>query len=218
MPGNDVLEARRIKRAGFDELEQAGLIFRTPGLECDGGEMFGGENAGGCAGDIFFHRQGERLFDERAVRRKKLHRPAGEDDVFTFHRAAAGFEVIKNGLRADEKASCVGSEADEDIHVESGDRFEIESRAHRAADSIAFDDAVGLHPVDGLDDFLNLHVGNSLSRREDGVQFIQQRRQLVSEKLMRFAKSANLIERHGFKILLVNAQAGGDVVADEVEP
>ena len=57
-----------------------------------------------------------------------------------------------------------------------------------------------------------------VSSGQHQVQFIQQREQFVAEQQMRFAESAALVERGEFKILRVNAQAGGDVVADEIEP
>jgi hypothetical protein len=44
-----------------------------------------------------------------------------------------------------------------DVHVESGDGFEIERRTHRAADGVAFDDAVGLHLVNRGNGFFDVH-------------------------------------------------------------
>ena len=76
---------------------------------------------------------GQGLLGQRASGRKELHRPAGNDDVFALHRAAAGFDVIKDGLRAEDGAACSRLEHHEDVHVESGNGFEIESRTHRAA-------------------------------------------------------------------------------------
>ena len=42
MPDEDGLEARGIKHASLDELEQAGFVLGTSGLERDGGEVVGG--------------------------------------------------------------------------------------------------------------------------------------------------------------------------------
>ena len=49
------------------------------------------------------------------------------------------------------------SEGDEHIHIQRGHRFQIEGRAHRVADGVAVNDAVGLHPIDGGDGFLDVH-------------------------------------------------------------
>ena len=56
------------------------------------------------------------------------------------------------------------------------------------------------------------------SRGEDCVQFVQQRRERFSKQLVGLAEAAALVERREFQIFRVNAQAGGDVVADQVEP
>ena len=93
-----------------------------------------------------------------ASNRQELNRPAADDDVFAFDRAAPRLEIIKNGLRADEQAPRLGSESHEDDHVEGGDRFKVEGRAHRAADGVAINHAVGLHLIDGGDDFSNVHA------------------------------------------------------------
>src|ERR1017187_9481894 len=63
--------------------------------------------------------------------------------------------------------------------------------------------------------FLVLLIG---SRDKGCVQFLQQSGQRVTEQLMRLAQAAALVERREFQILRLNAQAGGDVVADEVKP
>ena len=43
------------------------------------------------------------------------------------------------------------------------DRLKIERRAHRAADGVAFDDAVGLHLIDCRDGGLDVHRFNRLA-------------------------------------------------------
>ena len=43
------------RRPGLDELEEAGFVLGAAGLERDGGEMFGGENAGWLAFHLFLH-------------------------------------------------------------------------------------------------------------------------------------------------------------------
>ena len=52
MSGNDGLESRGIQSAGFDKMEEAGFVLRPAGLQRDGGEVFGGENASGHASHI----------------------------------------------------------------------------------------------------------------------------------------------------------------------
>src|SRR5207245_1662732 len=47
--------------------------------------------------------------------------------------------------------------------VERAGRFQVEGRAHRAADGVTINDAVGLHLVDGGNDFANVHGGLSLA-------------------------------------------------------
>src|SRR5207253_2720559 len=69
---------------------------------------------------------------------------------------------VEDGSRAEQEASRLGTEGDEDVHIEGGDGFEIEGRADRAADGVALNDAVGLHLIDGGDDFPNVHVGLTL--------------------------------------------------------
>ena len=56
------------------------------------------------------------------------------------------------------------------------------------------------------------------SCHEDSVQFLKQFRQLVTEQLIGFAESAFLAEGRIIEVVGVDAQAGGDVVADQVEP
>src|SRR4051812_40534047 len=50
------------------------------------------------------------------------------------------------------------------------------------------------------------------------VKFIQQLGQLIAEELMRFAEAAALAKGGVVEVFGFDAEAGGDVVADEVEP
>jgi hypothetical protein len=50
------------------------------------------------------------------------------------------------------------------------------------------------------------------------VKFIKQLRELLAEELMRFAETSALREGRVAEVVGVDAQAGGDVVADEAEP
>ena len=79
-------------------------------------------------------------------------------------------------------------------------RSEIVVQIDRAADCIAFNDAVGLYLVDNGDDFFDVHI-QSVSGSEGLVQFIKQFGQLFSEELMRFAQAAAPIDRREFPIL-----------------
>ena len=199
MPDEDGLETRGIQRAGFDELEEPGLVLGPSGLERDGREVFGGEDAGWRAIDIGFHGLREGLLPQRSGGREELDRPATDDDVFPLHRSTTCLEVIKNGLGADNQAPLLRLESDEDIHVQRGDGLEVEGRSDRAPDCVTFNHAISLHLVDRFDDFPNVHISPSLayfiSCREGGVQFFEQFGQLCAKQLMRLAQSAALIER-----------------------
>lgn len=87
-------------------------------------------------------------------------------------------------------------------------------------------DAEGDHPAGGAkmnggkgdcNRIFHLYV-NFGSGSENLIQFLQQGREGVAEELVGFAKAAALAEGRVFEILGVDAEAGGDVVADEVEP
>src|SRR5439155_1454231 len=158
VPGEDGLKARGVERRAFDELEQASLVLGATGLERDGSQMLGGEDARGRAGDILLDGLRQRFLDQRIGGRKKLHRPSGDDDVFAVHVAATRLEVVKDGLRTRQQIPGFGAEVDEDVHVERGHGFKIEGRADSAADGVAFDDAIGMHLIDGRDGILDVHT------------------------------------------------------------
>lgn len=54
--------------------------------------------------------------------------------------------------------------------------------------------------------------------RENLVEFVQQFRKLFPKQLMCLAESAALDERRVIEIVRLDAQAGGDVVADQMQP
>jgi len=105
VPREDGLKARGVECTRFDELEQAGFILGAPGLERDGGEVFGGEDAGGCAVHVSFHGFPQRFLNERSSGRQELDGPACYHDVFALHRAAPRLKILEDGLRADEQAA-----------------------------------------------------------------------------------------------------------------
>jgi hypothetical protein len=109
------------------------------------------------------------IVDEPFVRAQPPMLHPAYDDVFAFHRAAARIEVIENRLRTGQQAPGFGAESDKDVHVERGHGFKIEGRAHRAADGVALDDAIGLHLIyrrDGVSDVHVLEFGSAaISRR-----------------------------------------------------
>src|SRR5205823_14505647 len=72
VPGEDGLKARAVERRSFEELEQAGLVLGAAGLERDGGQMFGGEDARGRASDILLDGLRQRFLDQRRVHRRRL--------------------------------------------------------------------------------------------------------------------------------------------------
>ena len=51
------------------------------------------------------------------------------------------------------------------------DRLKIERRAHRAADGVAFDDAVGLHLIDRSDGVLDVHAFIRLANSLPAIGF-----------------------------------------------
>ena len=51
-----------------------------------------------------------------------------------------------------------------------------------------------------------------------GVQFVQQWEQVIPEQLVGFAQATALRKRSVIEIVRLDAQAGGDVVTDEIEP
>src|SRR5437867_7043465 len=94
VPGDDGLKTFGVQRAGFNELEKPGFVFRAAGLERDRGQMFGGEDLRGRAGDVNRYSIAQCFFEQRASRRKKLHWPVSNDDELALHSATAGCEVI----------------------------------------------------------------------------------------------------------------------------
>jgi hypothetical protein len=81
----------------------------------------------------------------------------------------------------------------------------------------SFRDSIGTGSSTGKNFVRYFYTSDSHSCREHFVEFIKHLGQLFTEQLVGFAEAAALVERGEFKILRVNAQAGGDVVADEVE-
>ena len=168
MAGEEGLETVGVEDAGFDELEQARLVFGAAHLQGDGREMFGGEDARGNVPDRQGDGFGQSLLHQRAGRWQKLHGPASDDDVFALHAAAARGEVIENGLWADEPGTRIGAEGDEDVHVEGRDRLQVERGPHGPADGVALDHAVGLHLVNESDDFNDVHGVSSSGKLVQG--------------------------------------------------
>ncbi|MCI0541993.1 MAG: hypothetical protein L0Z50_42900 [Verrucomicrobiales bacterium] len=86
-----------------------------------------------------------------------MNGPSCNHDVFALHGAAAREQIFKDGLRGNEKLPGLRFERDEHIHIESSHRFEIELGAHRAANGIAVNDAIGSHLVYGCDGLFDVH-------------------------------------------------------------
>src|SRR5450631_3640466 len=61
-------------------------------------------------------------------------------------------------------------------------------------------------------------VAAPYSCRQHLIKFIEQLGQILTEKLMGFAETAALVEGGVIEVGRLNAEAGGDVVADESEP
>jgi hypothetical protein len=61
-------------------------------------------------------------------------------------------------LRIDDQSLRLRLEGHEDVHVKSGDGFQIKSGGDRASNSVALNDAVCLHLVDNGDDFFDTHT------------------------------------------------------------
>jgi hypothetical protein len=58
----------------------------------------------------------------------------------------------------------------------------------------------------------------AITTAQPRIQFFNQGRQLIAEKLVGFPEPAELRERGELKIVLIDAQAVRDVIPDRVEP
>lgn len=96
---------------------------------------------------------------------KELHGPSGENKVFPVHVGATLGQIIEDRLGADDESARLRTEGDEDVHVQRGNRLQVEGGADGSTDRIALDDAVMLHLVDGREDFLDLHVDKTCKFR-----------------------------------------------------
>lgn len=179
MAVDDISEQVRIDTAGFDKLKQPRLVLCAPCLECDGGEVLCGENPDGRALHVHFHGISKGLFRQGAGRREEPHGPAADDDIFALDGAAAPFEISEDRLQTQEQASGIGLHGDEDSDIEGGKGLQIKCRGYRPANGAATHDAIGLHLVQGLDDFADIHQMSS--GYEDGVKFFNERLGLFVE-------------------------------------
>jgi len=94
VPGNNDLETLGVDRAGLDELEQARLVLGPSGLERDGGKVLGRENPRRRSFHLYRNGLSQGFFDQRTRRREELHRPSGDDDIFSFYNTTSCREVI----------------------------------------------------------------------------------------------------------------------------
>ena len=62
------------------------------------------------------------------------------------------------------------------------------------------------------------YADSSRSHRELLVQLIEQNWQLVPKQFIGFAQATELVERDAVEVVLVDAQAGGEVVFDGDQP
>src|SRR5580704_822053 len=94
-----LLKPVQIDRISLDELKHAFFIFCPACFERDGGEVLGGNDASRRSFHIFFDTLRQRFLHKSAARRKELDRPAGNDNVFSFHLATTITQISENGLR-----------------------------------------------------------------------------------------------------------------------
>jgi hypothetical protein len=172
MTAKDSVQLVEIEDAGFDKLKDAGFVFGTTGIECDGHDVLGGKDARRCSVHILFHGSGQRFSQKRAPSRKKLDRPARNDDVLTrdlpiaWSRHYATYTVYPaaspHAVFTFHQSAGLGVEFNENIDVQRGNRFEIKCCADSAANGVTVDDAIALHLVDHLDGLSDAH-GRELS-------------------------------------------------------
>src|SRR6266567_3515507 len=149
--------AAKIDGVCFDELKHACFIFCTACLERDGGNVLSGKDPSRRSFHTLFDSRDQRFLQKVAVSREKLHRPAGNDNMFAFHGAATVAKVREDRLQTYQAGAWLGAEFNEDIHIEGGDRFQIKCRPNSTADGIAFNHTVGFHPINNLDRFFYRH-------------------------------------------------------------
>ena len=94
---------------------------------------------------------------------EKLNRPSGNHDVFALDFAATPLEVIKDTLWADHETASFRFEGNKDVQIECGNRLKIEGGANSAADGVTFDNAVGVHLINGRDGVSNVHTLNRIT-------------------------------------------------------
>lgn len=66
-------------------------------------------------------------------------------------------EVVKDGLRTNQKTARSGLERHEDVHVNGCDGFKIERCSHRPTNGVPVNHPIRQHLVDGQNDLLDLH-------------------------------------------------------------
>ena len=194
MPGEDGLECAASSTPASTNWSRRALSLARPVCEAMAARCSAVKHAHGAPSTSLMTASRNASSDQRTGGGKNLHRPSGDHDVFALHRPATRVEVVVDALQVDESATGIGFERHKDVHVEGGDGLEIKRRTHRAADGVAFNDAIGLHLVDRGDDFFDVHVQN-VSRGQRFIQFIKQLEQLLAEQLMGFAQAAALVER-----------------------
>lgn len=122
----DGLKTGRLEGTGLDELQQPDLVLGATDLKRDGAKVLGGENAHRRAVNVAVNGFDESFLDQRIPGCEKLHRPASDDYVFVFDGATPSGQIIIDRLQADERPPRLGLEGDKDIHIEGGDRLEVE--------------------------------------------------------------------------------------------
>ena len=99
MTREDFLQPVQIDRISLDELKHPRFIFCPACFERDGGEVLGGKDASRRSLHIFFDSLRQRFLNKSGAWRKELDRPAGNDNVFSFHCTATITQISKNRLR-----------------------------------------------------------------------------------------------------------------------
>jgi hypothetical protein len=179
VPLQNSLEASRIERTLFDELEEAGFVLGASCLERDGCKVLGSEDADGHSFKIALYALLQCFFHQRRDGREELDRPATDDYIFALHCATSRYQMIEKRFWTDDELALLRSECDEHVQVQRVHWLKVKGSADCAANRVSVDNAVGLHSIDCCDGFLDVHLFEfestaisraALKRREESGQ------------------------------------------------
>ena len=120
------------------------MILGPSRFQGNGRQVLRAQDADRHTLEIRFLSLDQGFFNQRPRWRKKLHRPPGDDKVLTLHCVATSRQVVENRLRTDREVARLSTICDEEIHVDSRDRLEVEGRRYRPTECVVLDDSSGL--------------------------------------------------------------------------